>query len=115
MSWRWRDRRGVFHRPEEMETTHLHHTFRMIWNNLYPNMSVGDELRLYRFDKRYYSPIYLAQAVEHLGEELFKRNVTPELRRELLDIAESVTDGDCNDDFLYRFSNLVLTKFRRFK
>jgi hypothetical protein len=70
--WKWESREGPV-RPDEMATTHLFHTLRMIWNNSMPaHMQVG-RVRLYDFPPDIYTVPYMRAAVMHIGRELFSR------------------------------------------
>lgn len=92
--WRWRDREGGFHDPSSMETRHLFHVFRMIWNNTCPpHLRVG-QVRLYRFGPGY-TKAYLAEAVQHCGRELLSRDdLTNEWQRQLNLIAGFFAQGE---------------------
>lgn len=92
--WRWRDRTGQFHRPQDMETRHLFYTLRMIWNNFMPpEMRVG-AVKLYDFGPSYTKP-YLADAIEHLYRELEKRtDMTQQWSDELNAMKQWFANGD---------------------
>ncbi len=69
----WRDREGNLWPVEKMETRHLFHTMRMIWNN---TVAAGDrvgDVRLYRFNPERYSRAYMQQAVGRMYAELQSR------------------------------------------
>ena len=71
--WRWHTAREGLLPPAEMETSHLFHTLRMIWNNFMPpHMQVG-AVRLYRFNPRTHSRRYLGEAILQIGRELLRR------------------------------------------
>lgn len=93
--WRWRDRHGELHDPARMETRHLFHVFRMIWNNYCPpGLRVG-EVRLYRFDPELYPKWYMALAVQQCGHELMGRDdITEEWQRQLNLIAGFFAYGE---------------------
>jgi len=88
LRWRWRSRDGEHHYPRDMETRHLFHTLRMVWNNrMPPHMRVGERIRLYRFGS-HYSHAYLGKAVLQIGAELFRRtDLTGLQQRELEEMA----------------------------
>lgn len=71
-----------------METRHLFHTIRMVWNNFLPaHMRVG-RVALYRFNPRFYPDWYLAEAVVECWNELGKRDdIAPAWQRELDEMA----------------------------
>ena len=71
--WRWRDRDGGFHIPQEMETRHLFYTLRMIWNHtMPPSAHVGHNRHYYNFGS-FYTKDYMKAAILHITHELAKR------------------------------------------
>lgn len=75
--YQWRDRTGVFRHPCDMETRHLFHTVRMIWNHTMPEKT-DPYFRQYTFSK-YYTETYMKMSVYHLLRELLNRDdITPE-------------------------------------
>jgi hypothetical protein len=77
-TWRWRDRHGERHAPDQMETRHIFHTLKMIWNNMVPReYHVGHNVRLYNFGP-HYTKDYMVQAVYQMGHQLAKRSLTAE-------------------------------------
>lgn len=88
--WQWRSKDGRFTRPEDMETRHLFHTLRMIWNNtMLAAMRVGN-VRLYHFGP-HYTTTYLADAVCYIGNELLARpDMTPEQRAQIDQMARHI-------------------------
>lgn len=73
--WRWRSRDGTMHDPTQMETRHLFHTLRMIWNNWMPrHMHVGKRIQYYRFQPKFYPDSYMAEAIIHCWNELQQRD-----------------------------------------
>lgn len=72
-TWRWRDRRGTFHRPANMATSYLFYTLRMIWNNVCPPWARVGNVRLYSFSA-FYTRDYMAEAVGQLLLELVTRD-----------------------------------------
>lgn len=80
--WAWRTAKQGFIKPEDMVTSHLFYTFRMIWNNTMPsNMRVG-AVRMYNFGS-FYSDSYMKSAVANIGAELAKRELIPSHLQEL--------------------------------
>lgn len=53
--WQWRDRYGTFHHPSHLETRHLFHVVRMIWDH-----SMPEEMQTH-FPKRYYFSEFYSQ------------------------------------------------------
>ena len=81
--WKWRDRYGVFHRPADMETRHLFHVIRMIWNNTVPWWMRVGRVRLYTFHS-FYTVRYRREAVRQIGAELYRRrDLTDQWKAEL--------------------------------
>ena len=79
--WRSSDGRKVL--PENMRTTHIFYTIRMIWNNRMP-VPVPDNPKFYTFDKRFYDDRYLALALIHLWRELkTRKDLPPKLKNQL--------------------------------
>lgn len=81
--WQWRDKRGFFYCPYDMQTRHLFYTFRMIWNH-----SMPDEVRIKPYQhyvfSSFYTPEYMKEAIRFMGHELFKRtDIKPQWRNEL--------------------------------
>lgn len=75
--WTWRSSDGTIWYPWEMETRHLFFTIRMIWNNRMPSAARVGVVRLYDFSE-HYTEDYLAEAILHIGHELFQRtDLTP--------------------------------------
>ena len=78
--WRWRTKDGNFFRPENMQTTHLFYTLRMIWNHTMPLQLPGGR---YAFSA-YYTEAYMKQAISHITPELARRRDLPQdLQRQL--------------------------------
>lgn len=77
--YKWRDARGKFHRVDDMETRHLFHVVRMVWDHSMPTMYQT------RFPKRYtfgefYNEAYMALTVRLMIPTLFtRRDLTPEM------------------------------------
>lgn len=72
-TWRWRDRNGRWFFPSDMETRHVFHTIKMIWNNFMPDHMAFSDARFYHFGPTY-SLGYLKMALVNLWAELEKRN-----------------------------------------
>ena len=60
--WKWRTAKGEFLTVQEMETTHLFFTIRMIWNNAIPDYPIG-KVKRYRFSQ-YYTLTYIKEAID---------------------------------------------------
>lgn len=71
--FKWRDRRGQFHYPKDMETRHLFFTVRMIWNHTVPDMYQIKPFERYNFSS-FYTSFYMGQAVRNILSELSTRN-----------------------------------------
>lgn len=66
-----------------MNTRHLFHTFRMIWNNFMPTEWNVGVVKLYDFPPLY-TRDYFADAIVFIGRELAQRkDLTPEQRAQL--------------------------------
>lgn len=75
------------HRPRDMETRHLFHTLRMIWNNFMPTEWAVGVVKLYEFP-RFYTKAYFADAIVFIGRELAqRRDLTPDQRAQLEQMA----------------------------
>jgi len=96
--WKWRDKFGQFHAPQEMETRHLFYTLRMLWNHFMPrHMNVGENINRYRFEA-FYTPAYFRQAVYHCGRELMqRRDLTPQWKREIEEMASWLRGAEWAD------------------
>lgn len=70
-TFKWRDRKGGYHYPADMETHHLFHTIRMIWNHNMP-MKLKP-YKKYTFSETY-TPQYLEKALRAMVPELAKRS-----------------------------------------
>lgn len=72
--FKWRTGAGEWVSPSKMDTRHLFHVVKMIWNNSVPRpaMYVGG-VKLYNFDRKYYTWAYMRLAVLHCGRELMRR------------------------------------------
>lgn len=67
----WRDRSYNYHPPKNMETRHLFHTVRMIWNHTMPLKL--EPYNRYKFGP-FYTKEYMAKAVRIMVPELATRN-----------------------------------------
>jgi hypothetical protein len=87
-AWRWRDRKGTFTAPKDMETRHLFYTVRMIWNHVVPmEMQVGHGIKLYRFPD-FYTGDYMRRAARQMLPELNgRRDIQKWMQRELNQMA----------------------------
>ena len=81
--YQWRDRNGRLYSPGDMETKHVFHTIKMIWNNYMPRHMAFWDARFYHFDVEIYSKPYLAAALVNLWPELMKRSLSPEQWKDL--------------------------------
>lgn len=70
--WQWRDRYGDRHHPGQMETRHLFHVFRMIWDHTMPREAQTHFPNRYVFGP-HYTKEYFADAIRFCGGELFRR------------------------------------------
>lgn len=62
--FRWRDREGNFHLPQDMETRHLFYVTEMIWNHFMPEEATTRPYRRYSFGS-FYTPYYMKMALWH--------------------------------------------------
>jgi hypothetical protein len=68
----WRDRYGVFHAVDQMQTRHLYFTLCVIWNhNIEPRHQLFNH-RHYTFDD-FYTKEYIAKAAVAIHKELTTR------------------------------------------
>jgi len=78
-SFKWLDRQGNFHRIDNMETRHLFHVVRMVWDHSMPKEWQTRFPRRYHFSE-FYSEDYMALAVRlMLPALLHRRDLTPEM------------------------------------
>lgn len=73
--FRWRDRTGEFHTVGSMETRHLFHVFRMIWNHTAP-----DHMKLWPYNEYQFNPFYTAA---YLEEAVFQVYCELEIRNDM--------------------------------
>lgn len=77
--YKWRDKSGTFHRIDDMETRHLFHVVRMVWDHSMPREWQTRFKRRYRFSE-FYSDDYMALTVRlMLPALLHRRDLTPEM------------------------------------
>jgi hypothetical protein len=76
-TFRWRDRNGRWFWPKDMETRHVFHTIRMIWNNQMPKHMAFRDARFYHFGPSY-TPDYLRDALITLWAEFETRKNIPD-------------------------------------
>jgi len=69
----WKDRKGNFHNPKDMKTSHVFFALRMIWNNIVDRKMQIQPVRIYNFGS-FYTSEYMTQAVKVLLKELSTRN-----------------------------------------
>lgn len=72
LPFEWRGRGGVMHKPQEMATSHLFFTLRMIWNHKMPPAARLVPFQLYSFGPTY-TDEYFKTAIAHLYTELCNR------------------------------------------
>ena len=78
----WRDRKGRFHAPQQMETRHIYYTLRMLWNHSAPEHLKLKPYHKYSFPP-YYTSEYCARAVGHLLKELSTRDIPIEYANDI--------------------------------
>lgn len=71
--FQWKDRTGKLWTPASMTTRHLFYTIRMVWNHTMPVQARSPTYIRYIF-KEFYTPEYMAKAIQALAAELLKRN-----------------------------------------
>lgn len=77
--YEWRDSRGNFHKINDMETRHLFHVVRMVWDHSMPKEWQTKWPRRYRFPP-FYSLDYMALTIRlMLPALLHRRDLTPEM------------------------------------
>jgi hypothetical protein len=69
----WRARDGVRHPITGMETRHLFHTVRMIWNHHMPPEARSTKYKRYHFGS-FYTTAYLGEAIRRMIPELMQRD-----------------------------------------
>jgi len=70
----WRDRNGVFHPINTMETRHLYYTLLMIWNHSAPEHLKYRPFNEYTFNS-FYTAEYFLEAVKAIVPELQTRKL----------------------------------------
>lgn len=73
IGFRWRDRKGNFHNPQDMHTRHLFYIVRMIWNHSAPYALRLRPYKSYYFTE-FYTPEYMITAIKVLFPELMNRS-----------------------------------------
>lgn len=77
--YRWRDKAGDLHRIQDMETRHLFHVVRMIWDHSMPKEWQTRWPRRYYFDK-FYTIDYMSLSIRLMLPALLnRRDLTPEM------------------------------------
>ena len=71
--FRWKDREGVFHDPNKMETRHLFYVVEMIWNHFMPADARTRPYRRYQFGS-FYTGYYMKMALWHCIPILMSRS-----------------------------------------
>lgn len=87
--WKCKDGRHLY--PRDMQTSHLFHTFRMLWNNLNKESLRVGAVRLYNFGSYYHQPGYFQSAILNIGHELSKRHFLPSQLGELRQMQDLLT------------------------
>ena len=72
--FKWRDKRGGFHKPSNMQTRHVYYTLRMIWNHSAPDYARVTPYRHYTHFNEYYTPEYMGRTVKAMFAEIQTRN-----------------------------------------
>lgn len=76
--FQWRDRKGSFHYPSNMETRHLFMTLVMIWNHTMPAshriFKSGSWVHHFYTFGPFYTKEYAASAILAMSSELFTRH-----------------------------------------
>lgn len=70
--YKWRDKKGEFHRIDDMETRHIFHVVRMVWDHSMPPGHQTSFPNRYRFPE-FYSEPYMALTVRLMLPVLFHR------------------------------------------
>jgi len=82
--YQWRDSKGNFHYPDDMETRHLFFTLRMIWNYTCPSHMQLHPFKKYNHFDDFYTPKYFMKSIEKLLSELSKReDLTPYFQKQI--------------------------------
>lgn len=103
-AFKWRDRQGNFHRVEDMETRHLFHVVRMVWDHSMPKEWQTRFPRRYRFSE-FYSEDYMALAVRLMLPALLHRpNLTPEMWYWVEYMRRCLTDERLNVPFMRKIA-----------
>ena len=83
LGFRWRDSDGNLHEPEQMETRHLFHTVRMIWNHSVPPVMRTGPHRRHDFGS-FYTPEYMRAATKAMLPVLLAReDIEPGWKRDI--------------------------------
>lgn len=76
--FKWRDRHGEFHIVGAMETRHLFHVFRMIWNH-----SAPENMKLRPFHQYSFGPTYTAKYLETAVFQIYcELEIRPDMKPE---------------------------------
>lgn len=101
-TWRWRDRNGRWLFPSDMETRHVFHTIKMIWNNFMPEHMAFRDARHYYFGPTY-TMQYLKEALINLWAELETRKNLEPLWIRQIEIMRRWIQGMSKDGGTYLF------------
>lgn len=90
--YKWRDSRGQFHKIDDMETRHLFHVVRMVWDHSMPHEFQTNFLNRYRFPE-FYHESYMALTVRLMLPVLFnRRDLEPYMQYWLNHMHECLTE-----------------------
>ena len=84
-AYTWRDQKGQHHRPEDMSTSHLFNTLKMIWNHSVPAERQVKPFRQYPFGP-FYSQEYINESVKMLMRELVNRTDLDHLQEAVMQL-----------------------------
>jgi hypothetical protein len=77
--YEWRDKQGEFHKIEDMETRHLFHVVRMVWDHSVPEEWQTSFRTRYHFPE-FYTELYMALTIRLMLPALLVRSdLTPEM------------------------------------
>ena len=102
--YKWRDKFGNFHRVDDMETRHLFHVVRMIWDHSMPKNWHTRFRNRYRFPD-FYTEDYMALSVRLMLPVVLRRqDLTPEMMYWLSFMESCLRDNRQNIGFVKKIA-----------
>lgn len=98
----WRDRNGIFHPVEYMETRHLYYTLLMIWNHSAPEHLKYRPFNEYTFSS-FYTVEYFIDTVRAMMKEIQTRELPKNWYLRLVDMSKSLQEYESKIKIPYLF------------